>query len=59
MMRNNATKVPVYQAIMMKNISNPEFFMGKQDNLRFEVVCKNKENGGESEQNEKTSTLTK
>ena len=40
--RNNATKIPVYQGLMMKNISNPQHFMGKTDNIRFEVLKQNR-----------------
>lgn len=39
--RSNTTKVLVYQGIMIKNISKLEHFMGKNDNLRFNVVKKN------------------
>jgi len=39
--RSSATKVIVYQAIMMKNMTKMEHFMGKLDNLKFEVLKKN------------------
>lgn len=49
MIRSCGTKIVLYQALMMKNISNPEHFMGKEDNLRFEVVKKRKEEGAGKE----------
>ena len=41
MIRTNATKVLVYQGIIIKNISKLEHFMGKLDNIKFDVVKKN------------------
>lgn len=38
--RARATKVIVFQGVMVKNISKMEHFMGKEDNLRFDVLRK-------------------
>lgn len=40
MIRSNTTKVLVYQGIIVKNISKMEHFMGKPDNLKFDVIRK-------------------
>lgn len=46
--RNNSTKILVYQGILMKNISNPQPFMGKEDNIRVEVLKQNRKEGDDA-----------
>ena len=57
--RNNSTKISVYQGIMMKNISNPQHFMGKEDNIRFEVLKQNRNEKSPESETGKNSKLMK